>query len=211
MRVLLIVADALRADHLGCYGYGRPTSPFLDGLANNGSRFTSFFAPNIPTEPAHTTIFSGEHAARHGVMVHKEPSATPRPDTSWLPGILKSRGVRTVAFDNLADSKAWFGQGWTEYHNLRHGKFLLTAADINAELVPWLARNAKGPWFGFVHYWDAHSPYLPPEPDIGAVTTRVTLATVLTTGWTAGGPSRAIPSPTAGRSATTSPSVTSTS
>ena len=164
MRVLLIVADALRADHLGCYGYGRPTSPFLDGLANNGSRFTSFFAPNIPTEPAHTTIFSGEHAARHGVMVHKEPSATPRPDTSWLPGILKSRGVRTVAFDNLADSKAWFGQGWTEYHNLRHGKFLLTAADINAELVPWLARNAKGPWFGFVHYWDAHSPYLPPEP-----------------------------------------------
>ena len=80
MRVLLVVADALRADHLGCYGYGRATSPVLDDLAAQGARFTSFFAPNIPTEPAHTTIFSGQHAARHAVMVHKEPSAAPRPE-----------------------------------------------------------------------------------------------------------------------------------
>ena len=163
MRVLLIVADALRADHLGCYGYGRATSPLLDALAARGTRFTSFFAPNIPTEPAHTTIFSGQHAATHAVMVHKEPSASPRLGGTWLPGILKAGGVRTVAFDNLADSKPWFGQGWTEYHNLRHGKSLLTADDINAELLPWLARNPSGPWFAFVHYWDPHSPYLPPE------------------------------------------------
>lgn len=164
MRVLLIVADALRADHLGCYGYGRATSPFLDELAGRGVRFSSFFAPNIPTEPAHTTIFSGQHAACHGVMVHKEQSSALRPGSPWLPGLLKAAGVRTVAFDNLADSKPWFGQGWTEYHNLRRGKALLTAADINAELLPWLARNPKGPWFAFAHYWDAHSPYLPPEP-----------------------------------------------
>jgi arylsulfatase len=164
MRVLLVVADALRADHLSCYGYGRATSPFLDELADSGTRFTSFFAPNIPTEPAHTSIFSGQHATRHSVMVHKEPSAALRAGSAWLPSLLKAAGVRTVAFDNLADSKPWFGQGWTEYHNLRHGKSLLTAADINAELVPWLARNPTGPWFAFVHYWDPHSPYLPPEP-----------------------------------------------
>jgi arylsulfatase len=163
MRVLLVVADALRADHLGCYGYPRATSPRLDDLADRGARFTSFFAPNIPTEPAHTTIFSGEHAATHTVMVHKEPSALPRPGGPWLPSLLKASGVRTVAFDNLADSKPWFGQGWTEYHNVRHGKTLLTAANINAELLPWLARNPTGPWFAFVHYWDTHSPYLPPE------------------------------------------------
>lgn len=163
MRVLLIVADTLRADHLGSYGYGRATSPHIDHLAGQGVRFSSFFAPNIPTEPAHTTIFSGEHGARHGVMVHKEPSAVPRPGTPWLPALLKAIGVRTVAFDNLADSKAWFGQGWTEYHNLRHGKALLEASEVNAQLVPWLARNKEGPWFAFVHYWDAHSPYLPPE------------------------------------------------
>ncbi len=163
MRVLLVVADALRADHLGCYGYARDTSPFLDELAEGGARFTSFFAPNIPTEPAHTSIFSGEHAARHAVMVHKEPSAAFRAGTRWLPSLLKDAGVRTVAFDNLADSKPWFGQGWTEYHNGRHGKSLLTAEDINAELLPWLERNPSGPWFGFVHYWDPHSPYLPPD------------------------------------------------
>jgi arylsulfatase len=164
MRVLLIVADALRADHLSCYGYGRSTSPFLDEVAESGARFSSFFAPNIPTEPAHTSIFSGEHATQHSIMAHKEPDAELRAGTAWLPGVLKASGVRTVAFDNLADSKPWFGQGWTEYHNLRHGKSMLTAADINAELLPWLARNPSGPWFAFVHYWDAHSPYLPPEP-----------------------------------------------
>ena len=163
MRVLLIVADALRADHLGTYGYHRQTSPNLDNLAAQGVRFSSFFAPNIPTEPAHTTMFSGQHAARHGVMVHKQPSAVPRPGTPWLPSVLKAGGVRTVAFDNLADSKAWFGQGWSEYYNLRHGKALLDAAEVNAELLPWLARNTEGPWFAFVHYWDTHSPYLPPE------------------------------------------------
>jgi arylsulfatase len=164
MRVLLIVADALRADHLSCYGYGRDTSPFLDELAGRGARFSSFFAPNIPTEPAHTSIFSGEHATQHSVMAHKEPHAALRAGTAWLPSLLKAAGVRTVAFDNLADSKPWFGQGWTEYHNLRHGKSMLTAEDINGELLPWLARNQSGPWFAFVHYWDAHSPYLPPEP-----------------------------------------------
>lgn len=164
MRVLLIVADALRADHLGCYGYERPTSPHLDDLAASGSRFTSFFAPNIPTEPAHTTIFSGEHGASHGVMVHKEPTAEPRAGSAWLPSLLKAGGVRTVAFDNLADSKAWFGQGWNEGHNLRHAKSMLTAEDINAELLPFLSRNPSGPWFAFAHYWDAHSPYLPPAP-----------------------------------------------
>jgi len=97
-------------------------------------------------------------------MVHKEPGAAVRASASWLPSLLKAAGVRTVAFDNLADSKPWFGQGWTEYHNLRHGKSLLTAADINGELLPWLARNPSGPWFAFAHYWDPHSPYLPPEP-----------------------------------------------
>ena len=164
MRVLLVVADALRADHLGCYGYGRATGPVLDDLAAQGARFTSFFTTTSPPSPPTQTIFSGQHAARHAVMVHKEPSAAPRPGSSWLPELLKASGAQTVAFDNLADSKPWFGRGWTEYLNLRQGKSYLTAADINAELLPWLARNTAGPWFTFVHYWDAHSPYLPPEP-----------------------------------------------
>jgi arylsulfatase len=163
MRVLLVIADTLRADHLGCYGYHRPTSSLLDELASRGTRFERFFAPNIPTEPAHTSIFTGEHAARHGVMVHKEPRTRPRAGSAWLPSVLKEAGVRTAAFDNLGDAKGWFAQGWTEYHNLRRAKTLLTAGDINAELLPWLDRNRSGPWFCFVHYWDPHSPYLPPK------------------------------------------------
>ncbi len=163
MRVLLVLSDALRADHLSCYGYGRPTSPGLDALAARGARFSSFFAPNIPTEPAHTSIFTGLHGPRHGVLAHKEPLASPRAGSPWLPGLLKDSGIRTAAFDTLADSKAFFAQGYTEYRNLRHARSLLTAADINAELVPWIERHPTGPWFCFVHYWDTHSPYLPPQ------------------------------------------------
>lgn len=163
MKVLLIVADALRADHLGCYGYSRPTSPNLDRLASSGTRFSRFFAANIPTQPAHTSIFSGWHGARHGVLVHKEPAAEPRPGTPWLPSILKDSGIRTAAFDNLADAKPWFARGWSEYHNLRANRSLLSAQDLNAELLPWLRGNRQGSWFCFVHYWDPHSPYLAPE------------------------------------------------
>jgi arylsulfatase len=179
VKVLLVVADALRADHLGCYGYGRPTTPILDAVAKRGARFERFFAPSIPTEPAHTSIFSGEHAARHGVMVHKESRTRPRAGMAWLPALLKNAGVKTVAFDNLGDSKAWFAQGWSECYNLRHAKSLLTAADINRELIPWLDRHTDGSWFCFVHYWDPHSPYLAPveyrrryyegEPDDGHI------------------------------------------
>jgi len=162
VKVLLVVADALRADHLGCYGYGRPTTPVLDAVAARGARFERFFAPSIPTEPAHTSILSGEHAASHGVMVHKEPRTVPRPGMWWLPALLKQAGVETAAFDNLGDSKAWFAQGWSECYNLRHAKSLLTAADINRELIPWLDCHTEGSWFCFVHYWDPHSPYLAP-------------------------------------------------
>ena len=67
-------------------------------------------------------------------------------------------------FDNLADSKPWLaGDGPSTSTCARESPYL-TAADINAELLPWLARNPAGPWFALVHYWDAHSPYLPPEP-----------------------------------------------
>lgn len=162
MKVLLVVADALRADHLGCYGYRRPTSPVLDAVASKSARFERFFAPSIPTEPAHTSIFSGEHAVHHGVMVHKESRAVPRAGMSWLPTLLKNAGVKTVAFDTLGDSKAWFAQGWSEYYNLRHAKSLLTAADINGNLIPWLDCHMDESWFCFVHYWDPHSPYLAP-------------------------------------------------
>ena len=59
--IILISADSLRANHLGCYGYALPTSPNIDNFACQGDLFERTFAPAIPTQPSHTTIFTGQH------------------------------------------------------------------------------------------------------------------------------------------------------
>ncbi|MFW6195336.1 MAG: sulfatase-like hydrolase/transferase, partial [Chloroflexota bacterium] len=61
MNVLLITIDTLRADHLGCYGYARNTSPNIDRLAADGVLAERFFCAGIPTQPSYTTMYTGQH------------------------------------------------------------------------------------------------------------------------------------------------------
>ena len=68
MNIILIVVDTLRADHLGCYGYKKPTSPNIDRLAGEGSLFLNCFAVGIPTHPAFTTIMTGIHPLIHKIV-----------------------------------------------------------------------------------------------------------------------------------------------
>lgn len=164
MKVLVLLADALRADHLSCYGYHYPTSPQLDNLSQRGARFAEFFAPSIPTQPAHTCLFSGQHSVTHGIVAHKAGHVDLPEGTPWLPQLLRQHGVLTAAIDTLADQGPWFARGWAEYHNPRRPGHLVDAALINDTLLPWLDAHRDGDWLCFVHYWDAHSPYLPPAP-----------------------------------------------
>ncbi len=60
MKIIFISIDTLRADHLGCYGYHYNTSPYLDQIASEGVLFEQAFAADIPTEVAHTGIFTGK-------------------------------------------------------------------------------------------------------------------------------------------------------
>lgn len=164
MKVLVLLADALRADHLSCYGYRHPTSPNLDELSGRGARFDQFFAPSIPTQPAHTCIFSGQHSVTHGVVAHKAGHVDLPENTPWLPQLLRQHGILTAAIDTLADQGPWFARGWAEYHNTRRPGQLIDAALVNATLLPWLDAHQDEDWLCFVHYWDPHSPYLPPAP-----------------------------------------------
>lgn len=164
MKVLLLLADALRADHLGCYGYRHATSPNIDELSARGCRFADFFAPSIPTQPAHTSIFSGTPSVINRVVAHKgDPPELPA-DLPWLPQLLRHGGVTTAAVDTLADQGPWFARGWTEYRNPRSPGQLIDARTVNAALLHWLDGQDADDWFCFVHYWDPHSPYLPPAP-----------------------------------------------
>src|ERR1035438_6305764 len=82
--IILISADSLRANHLGCYQYPLPTSPHIDKLACQGVLCENMFAPGIPTQPSHTTIFTGQHPVTHGVVAHGGKARLTR-GTPFLP------------------------------------------------------------------------------------------------------------------------------
>lgn len=163
--IILISADSLRANHLGCYGYPLPTSPNIDALACQGALFENVFAPAIPTQPSHTTIFTGQHPITHGVVAHGGKAKLGR-GTPFLPEILLGEGYTTCAVDTLFRERIWFGRGW-EYiidPSLHHVFYAsVTQEELNDRAIHWMQTVPKGPFFLFIHYWDVHYPYVPPD------------------------------------------------
>ncbi|MDE2839919.1 MAG: sulfatase-like hydrolase/transferase, partial [Chloroflexota bacterium] len=72
MKVLYIDIDSLRRDHIGCYGYERPTTPNLDRIAAEGARFTNMYAADTPCVPARASIFTGRWGIKTGLLTHGE-------------------------------------------------------------------------------------------------------------------------------------------
>jgi arylsulfatase A-like enzyme len=165
MNILLIVVDTLRASRLGCYGYGLPTSPAMDRLAEQGVRYARCIAPGIPTTPAHTTLYTGLHPLTHNIVCHGGQVDLDR-KIPVFPELLQAAGYTTVAVDNLYDIKPWLARGYEFYINpsFRHKLRLLVSCDeINARAIPWLKDHGHERFFMFVHYWEPHTPYMPPE------------------------------------------------
>ena len=163
--IILISLDTTRADHLSCYGYHRLTSPHLDKFASRGVIFDSHFSPHIPTYPGHTTMMSGKDIYAHRVTGQ---SGTPEPQNiRLLAEILQQEGYFTAAADNLG---RWFTNGFDHIENykwdssakteMRKGEAVAGAAMRTIDLA---ARQDK-PFFLFWHFWDPHTPYLPPKP-----------------------------------------------
>jgi len=164
--IILISADSLRANHLGCYGYSLPTSPHIDAMACHGVLCENVFAPAIPTQPSHTTIFTGLHPLGHGVVAHGGKARLAR-GTTFLPEILLEEGYTTCAVDTLFRERIWFGRGY-EYiidPSLRHLFYAsVTQEELNEAAIHWVRTVPNGkPFFLFIHYWDVHYPYVPPE------------------------------------------------
>ncbi len=172
MNVLLITADTLRADHLGCYGYWRDTSPNLDALAAEGVRFESFIGQCAHTLPSFTSMMTGRTPFETGVVatlhcVPDTPSGRLSDHTPVLAEALARAGVHTVAVDNLmqfACHPSWFVRGFAEYVNPNPESFVtaLIAERMNEVLVPVLRRIPE-PFFLWAHYWDPHRPYNQPD------------------------------------------------
>ncbi len=171
--VLLISIDTLRADHVGCYGYGRSTSPAIDALARQGTLFENAFTPVPLTLPAHTSLLTGLYPTRTAVRDNGFFRAGE--ELVLLSESLKARGFKTAAFVSGFPLNRRFGldQGFDTYddrtsaHNLpaHHYPERPAGATVDAA-INWL-RGTSLPFFMFVHLFDPHAPYRRHDEDVG--------------------------------------------
>lgn len=171
LRVLLITLDTTRADRLGCYGYADGRTPALDALAAAGTRFSRAVTPVPLTTPAHSSILTGTYPTVHGVHNnggYRLPEAMPT-----LATVLHQRGYRCAAFVSsfTVDSRFGFDRGFELYDDrfaadspFKGQNAERRAGETEAALAPWLERHARERFFVWVHFYDPHLPYDPPEP-----------------------------------------------
>lgn len=175
MRVILFDIDTLRSDHMGCYGYGRDTTPAMDAIAEEGVRFDNYYCPNAPCLPSRASLITGRYGVRTGVVGHGGTAADMRlqgesrhfrDDCSENGLFMQFRraGMHTVSFSTFAErhSSWWFNAGFNECFNV--GKCgNETAGEITPHVLDWLRRKGREDnWFLHVHYWDPHTPYRAP-------------------------------------------------
>jgi arylsulfatase A-like enzyme len=175
MRLIYFDIDTLRADHLGCYGYQRATSPTIDALAAEGIRFDNVHASDTPCLPSRSALCSGQFGIRNGSINHGGPSTDPFPEgrdrqfqtslarNGWM-SALRAQGVWTASISTFAErhSAYHFEAGFNECFNLGT-RGMETAEQVSAVAREWLARNGQRPdWFLHVHLWDPHTPYRTP-------------------------------------------------
>jgi arylsulfatase A-like enzyme/Flp pilus assembly protein TadD len=168
--VLLISIDTLRADHVSSYGFPRPTTPNIDTVAHEGVLFRNAYSPVPATLPAHCSMLTGTLPPTHGVRDNLHARL---PDSSLtLAEMLEPRGFATAAIVSsfVLDRRFNLSQGFASYddrfeavykiHDLAERKGDETARHARA----WLAEHGREPFFLFVHFYDPHDPYQPPEP-----------------------------------------------
>lgn len=169
--ILLITVDTLRWDYLGSYG-GVAATPALDLLAAQGARFERATAHATVTLPSHVSILTGLDPSRHGVHDNTGFRASDELDT-WAER-LKAAGYSTGAFIAAFPLDSIFGlaQGFDIYDDFYSvgevpSDFTIVerpAVEVVEAARAWISEQAGRPWFAWVHVYEPHAPYEPPEP-----------------------------------------------
>jgi choline-sulfatase len=174
-RILYLDIDSLRPDHLGCYGYGRCTSPHIDRVAKEGVRLEQVFVSDAPCLPSRTALYSGRFGFQTGVVGHGGTAAEPRPegpdrefqdrlDRESLPAVLQAAGWHTAVISSFGQrhSARHFYSGFREIHNPGFNG-TESGEQIQPILRDWLEKNGRQDgWYLHVNYWDPHTPYRAP-------------------------------------------------
>jgi arylsulfatase A-like enzyme/Tfp pilus assembly protein PilF len=173
--VVLITLDTTRADRMGFLGSDRGLTPNLDALARQATVFSSAYAQVPLTTPSHATIFTGTYPQFNHVNYMGDPLGK---DLPFLPDILHRNRYQTAAFvgalvlDPLKLAPG-FDRGFDVYdagfHRKRAGEDNYHSLERRGEevlkrAVAWLSEHPTGPIFLWIHLYDPHDPYTPPEP-----------------------------------------------
>jgi choline-sulfatase len=174
--VILITLDTTRADRMGFLGSKRGLTPHLDALARESVVFTHAYSQVPLTTASHATILTGTYPQFHQVNDFAVPLAE---DLPYAPYIFRGNGYYTAAFigslvlDPETRSAPGFERGFDTYdagfHRRRQDEdryhsIERRGGEVVAHALPWLNAHKKGPFFIWVHLYDAHDPYDPPEP-----------------------------------------------
>ncbi len=171
--IIIITLDACRADHLGCYGYPLPTTPFLDHLASKSTLFEYAFSPIALTTPSHTSLLTGKYPSFHSIRFNNGDKPLNKEHEVTLPMILKEMNYKTAAFVSILPLHRGLGldlgfdsyDDTLTYHELNRPEQLRRKADDTTDaMLKWIADNRRNPFFLWVHFAEPHGPYTPPPP-----------------------------------------------
>ena len=173
LNILFITLDTTRADHLGCYGYDKVETPNMDRLAETGILFKNAICQSPLTLPSHSSIFTGTYPFYHGVR--DNGGFYLEQDKVTLAEVLKENGWATSAFIGafVLDSRWGLDQGIDYYYdNFDFAKYKRISLDsvqreggeVIGAFFEWFEENYHKKFFSWIHLYDPHTPYDPPEP-----------------------------------------------
>jgi arylsulfatase A-like enzyme/Tfp pilus assembly protein PilF len=173
LNILFLTLDTTRADHLGCYGYNRVETPNIDRLAETGILFKNAICQVPLTLPSHCSIFTGTYPFYHGVR--DNGGFYLEPDRTTLAEVLRAHGMATSAFVGafVVDSRWGLDQGIDYYYdNFDFAKYKTISLDsvqreggeVIRAFFEWFEENYQKRFFSWIHLYDPHTPYEPPEP-----------------------------------------------
>jgi len=186
--ILLVTLDTTRADHLGCYGYDKPTTPHIDRLAADGTRFTRAYAVTSWTLPSHASLFTGKYPSAHGAMYAADGKLRL---SQGIGGPWDNYGANPMSYEETTLAEAlgkagyatgaavagpWLkrvfglGKGFDVYDDAnfvgseRLGQlFGRPGEDVSRAAIEFIDDNKGDAFFLFLNYYDPHQPLTPPD------------------------------------------------
>lgn len=169
--VLFITYDTTRLDRFGCYGHTGGLTPATDALAKRGVVFENAYAQAPLTLVSHACMMTGLFPKEHGI---RDNGSAPLADSHpTLAGLFKNKGYKTGAFvaSYVLDKRFGLARGFETYDDdmgkVEFGAHIIErqrpANQVTDRALAWLDANKAGPFFAWVHYYDPHGPYEPPE------------------------------------------------